>query len=386
MYDSLLRGPHDPLWQLEPDYSWSVATLLDAADKQLAIARATGDPNDYEPVIVYAQACVEQSHSLRQAVRAGYLVGNALAGMEDFADALECFDEALDGAARLGDWSAYVALTQHAGWASGQLYQYQSAAHYTALALRQLDAHANDRGVIVDPQAELDVIAAHASFQFMLGQFPSAVSALTRARVRAALTPATPLHQMTVDWIEALLQRWRGEPARALALAQRAADTLASSATLARDVLSLGRIRGIVAEIALDLAERYPIAVDEHTRYVRLARRGLRDLSQIASGAGDDAGRVLATLGRARLDRVTNRNVDRTRALERALRRARDLGDTALVTQALTALGHEFAARGESESARTCYRRALAQVDGTDLRAMGIFPRRALLQAEEWES
>lgn len=384
MLDSSLRGRKNSRWQSEPGYSFGVEYLLDETDGLLNVARATGAVSDFARAIEYALACVPLQRSPRQSMRVDYVLGCAFEGMGHHTDALENFDEALDIAAELGDSGAYVELAHRAGAVSGQLFQYRDAAAYESLALGRLDVLDVTSGGPVDVPFTVQALLACAGYEFLVASPASALSHIERARALMSTIADGSCDETSANWIEALLHRWRGEPERALLVAERAVEALSSFAESATEVMSLGRIHGIVTEIALDIAERYPRGSSAQNRRVRQARHSVREFEQIARSAGDDEGQVLAALARARLNRVVNHNVNRKDAIERALRRSHDLGDIALVTQALTTLGNEFAARGERESARTCFRRAVAQVDGTEMPMMGTFARRALLRDEEW--
>lgn len=380
MLESSLHGSRDPRWQAEPDYSYEVAYLLDEAGVRLTCALQTGNADDFQSVVTHARACDGLRQSRRQAIRAAYLVGRALGETRGHALALEYFDEALEDAARLGDTDAFVELAHCAGAASGQLFQYRSAAEYDQLALEHLALLDIAAGGPRDAVLELQVLTSSMSYAFMLARPHVVMSLVAQARELLALMPDSDRYSVPVDWVEALLHRWRGEPERALPLAERALRTMRETAEPARQVLSLGRLHGVVAEIALDLAGRFPAASSARDRYVRRARHAARASARIAADAGDDEGQVLAALARARLDNAMNRNVDRLDALHLALGRAHDLGDTALGAQALTAIGREFDVLGHDERASIAYRRALAAIEGTDLPALGIFPRRALLE------
>jgi hypothetical protein len=79
-----------------------------------------------------------------------------------------------------------------------------------------------------------------------------------------------------------------------------------------------------------------------------------------------------------RYQRLSGANTDRVRSIERLARQAHRLDDHALLAQSFTTLADELMAQGEHGSAATMYRQSLGVLDGSDLRALTIWPWRGL--------
>src|SRR5205823_4055465 len=98
------------------------------------------------------------------------------------------------------------------------------------------------------------VLTTLASFEFMAARHSEATGHLDEARGRLASLPRCDMGYATVDWISALLYRWRANPEPALKLALAAADVYRKA-----DIPnSNARIQAVVADVALDLAQYYP--------------------------------------------------------------------------------------------------------------------------------
>lgn len=186
-----------------------------------------------------------------------------------------------------------------------------------------------------------------------------------------------------LEWITALLLRWRGDAATGLHHALAAADALAELSTTP----SYGRIQTVVAEIALDLAETAP-AEGSHqgkTAYLMLARPYIdRALARARrTGEQDEPGEGLALLTHVRYSRLSGEVSDGLGEIETVLRTAKWLNDVPLQGEAMTSMGHELAARGEEDQAMACYRAALDALALSEVPALGMPARRSLLLASE---
>jgi hypothetical protein len=187
--------------------------------------------------------------------------------------------------------------------------------------------------------------------------------------------------------MEALLYRWRGQPELALHHALAATDIYAQIAQSPTSVLAIGRVSGIISEIALDLAQSLP-AVDYpsgHASYLQLAHPYVKRALDIAQETRDGPGLSLAMLTRARFDGVAGHNIDRIDVIEAVIKQAQQRGDIALLAQAYTALAREYTVLGHAEAALDCYRRTLDTVAGSDVQAVAAFARRNLLFAREMQ-
>ncbi|HLY29982.1 MAG TPA: hypothetical protein VKQ36_03040, partial [Ktedonobacterales bacterium] len=142
---------------------------------------------------------------------------------------------------------------------------------------------------------------------------------------------------------------------------------------------SLDRIEYLLTRIALDWAEA-PHPGQTRRELLSHARFHLRLAEQVASDTNDANGQVMVDLARIQYQRLTRSKVDRKAALEETLRQARALGDEALESQTLMALGDEMRAQGDKTAAHAYYRAAIEAVDGSEVLVLKLTARRAL----EW--
>jgi hypothetical protein len=112
---------------------------------------------------------------------------------------------------------------------------------------------------------------------------------------------------------------------------------------------------------------------------LKLAWPHLSMATSLAREAHDPIGRLMTQLTRIRYGRLRQSSENRIAMIENVIRKARKLGDTAVVAEAFTSLGDELLASGEMNSARNLYQQVLAMLDGGDFPAVGLRARRALL-------
>jgi tetratricopeptide (TPR) repeat protein len=225
-------------------------------------------------------------------------------------------------------------------------------------------------------------LAELARFEFYTGHFRRAELRLHQAqRLIPSLTEHRELEAANLTWVQAHLDRTRDQSDLALLPAIAVSEVYSRLAP----PVSQDRIHVFVAATALDIAakvENGPSAINR-APFLLLARSHLARTDQLVREAHDRHGRVLAQVMRARYNLLSGHTADRIGALEKAIQMAQRLEDEALLAEGLTALGDEFAARGERESALNCYRQVLQALDGSQIPALGTFAQRALLRDQE---
>jgi hypothetical protein len=344
--------------QLERAYAW-----IDAgADRVANYLRAA---NAVAP-------CLARRMALPQRLRVLYVEACAYAADDQPDEALEWTDGAIELAIELDDQSAVSALLYLHGALNTRLLRYaEAAADYddSRLLVRVGAQSAGPRNA----PTELRLTTLQANLRFFMGQYAAAEHLIEEARALVPLCPNERRERATIAWVEANLFRWRGAPELGLRQALAAAEFYTESGP----ANSAARIQVVASDIALDLAATFPTGSDRDAM-LRLAQPHIAQALQLAEGVGDEAGTVLARLAEVRCLRLSGFDVDRLGTIERLAEVARRRGDVALLGQAFTALGDELAARRELEAAHTQYWEALEILDGSDVRALGVWAWRAL--------
>lgn len=377
---SLLR-PDSPAEEIEASYSPGVAFSLTRAYACLKAHREVEALAIVEPLRMAPM-------SARQLMRVWYVMGHACAAHGAYLQSLSHLDEALDQAGMIQDIGAVAELAYLRGSVHGAIQEFGPAADDLRTALDALSALATD-AVSIDPGFELDVLVPLASFAFVTACYDEAAEYIARARRLLRGIAGYELQAAGIEWVEALLYRWSGQPEMALRNALHAAECYLRP-QLAAEPLARARIFTVVADCALDVAESLPRQPHfARDRLIGLARpytvyavKTARD-SAHAAGPEDETVHALTLLTRARFDRLASRDNDRKAMIEYVVRIATHIGDRPLLAQAYTALGHELAASGDAEPALGCYRLALDVQRTGDADALAVWARRGLLRAAE---
>ena len=362
----------------------AVACLLGHAYS--CLRQAAHAEKAYTEAYGFAEACFPLAMSDRQRMRVHYAFGSALLGLEHFREGITSLNEAIEYAARLPDPGAYAELAYLAAAASGRVFSYLAATEYGMIAYGVLRSLATD-GMTVDADLEIDVLVGLAGSEFALARYAAAAQHLTLARQLTGSSSHQSLSVASIAWMEALLHRWRGQPELALHLAMAVTDIYAQIAQSPTSILSIGRVSGIVSEVALDLAQSLPSGDFPSARasYLQLADPYVKHALHIAKETSDRPGLSLAMLTQARYDGVAGHNVNRIDVIEAVIKQAQQENDIALLAQAYTGLAREYTVLGHTEAALNCYRRSLDTVAGTDVQAVGAFAWRSLLFASEMQ-
>jgi len=370
-----LRWADLPKWHADPGYSAEVAEALIGAYILIKVGR--GDVRAYLDAYACVSPIVRQSMSLHQRLHLTYLVALMHSAIGDYSHAVECIDTSLELAEELSDSGACVDLLYLRGSANRAVSRLREAADDYQTCIQLVNALGEQ--TIVDTSLLLDLVTQLAGFEFFLGRYDIVEQRLDEARILVPLSPTSTTAAATIEWVQALVHRLRGQPERALRRATAAAEVYIEHGIS----ISAARIQTLVADIALDLAILLTRRQHNREAMVALAMPYCELALRLTDDVHDEIGRGLALLTSVRCSRISGSNMDRIASIERVQRTAQRLGDTALLAQALTGLGEEFAARGEMESARACYRSVLSVLDGTDMPSLGLPARRALLLQQE---
>jgi hypothetical protein len=140
------------------------------------------------------------------------------------------------------------------------------------------------------------------------------------------------------------------------------------------------RIEGVVAEIAMDLAERFRERRQPQAREASLmvAQVYAQRAVDLAGSDETDASRLMAEITHVRLERLRGTPGDRTSRLKDLATLGGVRRDVAIEAQAYTELGRECEISGDRDSAMSWYRQAVAIVNEHKLIALATWAQRAL--------
>lgn len=387
--NSSLDWPDHPLWYDEMDYSYDVARRLTRAYFRLRqVERSEAPESAYLLVYGEARNCQGRAMSLRQLMLVHYLLGLANVRWDgDYGTAFDHFNEALTIAEQIRDLNSTVRLSQLAGSvarATSNCILATECFTHALTVLRSLPTVNSAHSVA--PSFELDLLLSLVGNEFAFGAYLRAQSHIGEARSLLASLSHAGLRAAVIDSFDSLLLRWQGRPGDALTAALRAAETYVGQDMSRSAKLSFDRQSAVVADIALDLAESRQADGygSDHHQYVELARPHMLRALQLAREIQDIPGLGLAELTRVRFERVAGYAANgRADSIEDVIKAARKMNDVALLGQAQTALGHELASLGRAEQSRTRYRKALDILNDSEVPAMGVWARRALLWHSE---
>jgi tetratricopeptide (TPR) repeat protein len=333
-------------------------------------------------------ACEHQRLNLEFALALAY------AGDNSHSQALACLSSAWDIAQFLHDWGAQAEV----GFLAGALWQAQShfreayATYHDALEALQRLQRTDEPA---DPVFELGLVLWLGWCAFNLGWFPISLRHMDEAyTLRAVWAPDAAEQAASLAWLDAQLARIRAQPARALHLAAAAADLLGTHGR----PINRGRSHTTLADSALDALElAHAPAAGRNlwapssgvlsevqcspTDLLTQARKAAALALEVAQGARDPAGAVLARLAlrrAVRLSRPQSADGSGVSAAERLVRTARRLGDPSVLGRAEVVLADELLAAGRSEAARATYYKARLHFEEYHLGGQAFWPRRAL--------
>lgn len=368
--------PDDEAWRPEPDYNPDVAEPLRQAHKHLA---GGGGLSAYLAAFNGIAGILDVTMSRRQRLAALFIAALALAADDPPTRALEAIDEALEIALELGIERAQEDLLLLRASVNRAILQIPDAAEDLEFCLNVIAAR-SETGELSPTELDtrLEAVLHLANSMFLTGQYDRAEQLLNRAAALIPRVPTNPKAPLYSAWMRALLLRWRGEYELALTYAMEAADGYA----LLGPSGMASRIRGIVGEVALDLAERcrnnhQPLACDA---FLTLADTYIVSAIELAADDDQGATETMASITQCRflLLKGEGESEGRIAWLEELSQRGAEHQDSAIVAQAYTQLGREYEAQGDFEAARHWYQRALAALKESQMVALGIWAQRAL--------
>jgi hypothetical protein len=375
-FSSSLHTPDDTTWKASLGYSPTIAGAL--CDAYNVIRRGMGSVNAFEHAAAIVAPHLKARMSQRQRLRLYFVQTVTCAACDRFEDAIDWTDWGIDLAAQLDDMAAQCELLALRASCNRALLRFLDAISDRCSCLDLLDIQ-RDAGQVDDSAAELQTVAQLATYAYFAGQPLLAEGCIRKTRSLAAQVPHEDFDLASAEWVQAHLYRTYGEPERALHHALSFYnDYIREASDVSRD-----RLEFFLAETALDWADTLPPGTDRDA-LVSLSLPHLQSAERLAQESLDNPGQGLAQLARAHYDRLSGGgHMQRVAALEAVVRLGTELGDIAIVAQAYTALGDEFAARQESVSSLTCYHTTLDVLKGSQVAVLANPARRALLKFQE---
>jgi tetratricopeptide (TPR) repeat protein len=379
MVKSCLHVPDASLWQYDDAYNPSVARLLSYAHTHLTASdEERSDPSLPDMLI---RPALGYRMSKRQRLIAYYLLAQAAMNRDELGGAIESLDEAYALATELLEVGALAELARLRGIACQHLQRFAEAADasWDCLVLMR-DPRAGFGPDDLTTEAEIRIVVAQS--EFLRGDYALADIVLSDAEALVDCRADLDTIRLHIAWTRALLHRWRGEYSTALPIAMEVAEAFS-----ARGSPSLsGRIETVVADLSMDRAQTFANdpASSIRSTFLTISKKYLDSSEAMLLKSPEDVGgAAMAELARIRLSRLTGKNEDRLSAILALEQVWRKVPDGSLVIQALTARGEELMARGERESGLAAFRQAVDLAEHSQVAAMGVWARRALLYDQE---
>lgn len=378
MVKSCLHVPDASPWHDDDAYSPTVARLLSYAHTRLS--QPGSDESSSTALDVLVRPALGWRMSKRQRLVACYLLARTAMARKEYAEAITWLDDAYTLASELLEVGALAELARLRGTACQELQRFAEAADASWDYLVLL----RDPRVGVGPDdvaAEVETRITLAQSEFLQENYDLAIAVLADAESLIANHDEFDSARLYIAWVRVMLHRWRGEASIALPLAMEVAD----APSIRQSPQVCGRIETIVADLSMDRAEGF---IPDPASYVRatfltIAGKYLRRSEAALLDSPDVGGAAMARLARVRFSRLTGTNEDRLEAIAALESLGHSLPDASLVIQALTARGEELQARGEREPALVAFRQAVDLARQSQVAAMGVRARRALLYDQE---
>lgn len=380
MFDMLkcsLNFPDELWWRSEDNYNTYVGYLLCKAD--LEIRRGNHSAAAYQKALRLVQDWCDAVMSDRQRMHIYYLIAQARAALGESGDGINWIDEALS-----------LAFNLDSDYDVGKLLSHRAAMNRSELLLARAAEDARDSLLVIDEHEEdiapAEVVATRlhllpqiASYEFYIADFDAARAHLDLARQLIAQTPNMALPAAATAWIQAHLDVLNRQAWLALGPSLQICEIYA----LQGNTTSYERAEILAAQVALALAQSLPVGTSRNLT-IEMALPHITTAMHLAVTLHDQPGKALCMLQQAHYARLTNSNTNRKHLIGDVIQLAEDIGDIAALAQAHALLGEEYAASGDHERAKICYRMTLDLLRGSELPVLGFPARRALDEFDEF--
>ena len=376
----------DVSWHSEPDYSRAAVPVLKAG--HLTLGKSPKNRATYLKIFNTLVGLLDVPLCAHQREHLTFLLSTGLMADQEYIGALFHLNEAIDLALSLDELGDACELLQMRASAlraiskfkeaSGDLYDCMSI--WNEYALQTGD----DINQLVGPERQLHVITQLAGYEYFAARFEDARELISQGRMLLPVIAdeaSRAEFAATLEWAEALLYRMQGKPELALQSALAAHQHYA----VVTHPASRLRLHFLVAAAALDIAETLPAGASRDEVLATHALPHVRLGEGLMDDAHDPAGSDMALLARIRVSRLLQYDENRVSRIEAIVHHARDIGDEAVLAEALTALGDEFAALDKINEAMSYYRDALKALDGSEAVVLKMPVRLKLRRLETLE-
>lgn len=337
---------------------------------------------EYEVADKRLDALTRMGKSPKQDLRILYMRATTLLRLNKLNDACALLDEGIEQSERFMDYGALAQLAYLYATAQRELDHPVVAARYCEVALEAWRLYlAGKSADQQDAIFELDALILLNQLYFFSGKYVQAESVFRVARRLAERSQIPPVRRGNLAWIEANFYRWRSEPGKALESAMAALTVLDEHGTL----MERSRLRMVIADIAMDLAERYnsPAHDGANQHFLGLAETFVTASLDGLSVVGNPFALALTRLACARLYRLARRNVDRHKLIDGVGSFAIEAGDRTVQGQVWSARGDEYLDEGEYGQAVNAYLEAITLLKDADMQGHSVWAMRALRIARQ---
>jgi tetratricopeptide (TPR) repeat protein len=357
----------------DPDYSSTVADELKKAYKLAHIH-----------LLAEAAACVRPLLSTTmtriQRVRVLYIL--ALAASADHTQsswAVERIDEALELTIAVEDLDACTTLAYLGATTLHNQQHFDAADRYYRLAIDALRTHTT--GVEEDRNLEYDLLLGRATEAFSCARYKHATHYLREAQRVPVSDHGREMRAARLEWLEALLARWRGEKHAAM----RHVEAAYKIYTAHGGTLEVARLHIVYADVILDYALPLTTSatISGQSRILLQAEPLLLHALPITQVVADRAGEGMALLAHARYLAASDKVSEALHIVDLVEAIGIELFDQPLIAQVFTTRGAILAASGDIDAALNNFRFVLDAVKGSDALAYGRWARHALRHQEE---
>lgn len=401
---SSLHVPDAARWRSDAGYSAPIASALH--DIYDALVR-----RDYLFTADQVIHVLHQRMSERQRLHLLFVLASALGRLGEYRQTASTLEAALAYAARLPspDPRAIAQLLYLRAQASRDGGAFTEATKdYTrcldvlyTLGRQRLDVPTTGMQGSAYPDFELDVLLGLTIAHFLRGRLDVCALLLDRADSLLARVPVgleSAARAALTLWTRANLERWMGSPWQALHHVEGARECYAA----AGEIAPIGRLSTVMADVTVDCVQQVrsmssmlpprtietsprgqndrptPSAFLDERVLLGNAERQAQCAIDMARQSGDQEGEVMALLALGRVGRQRAENADRLPIVESCVYTARHLDDTALLIQALSALGDELAQRNERTSALNVYQQVIAIAEQSETPVMARWAKQAV--------
>lgn len=352
----ILHYPDLTAWRAEPDYSAPVASalraayhLLDSYPDSLAAA--------YKAYAI-ASSHVRREMSVQQRMNLRYILARSLSEIGEPELVFEMLDCALEISTQLHDRGSTAELLYLSG-RTKRAYMQPHEAIWDLRASRNIIDDLRGSEFAAAPLLELNVAFASAAVALFQARYRDALRLLDEASRLRFAAQHPDLEQDRIAWMRAVALRYLGHAEAALPILAEIAERLDAMPTTA----SFVRVHAVLADVALDLAERARDRGEEGsmTQLLIRAQTHARKGIERSNAVLDQGGAMLAQLALVRQSQFVEDSDTRRRIIAEAWRFAEKSDEYDIMAQARIALARELVAHGDVTAAQSLLRQIIAR-------------------------